>query len=1750
MSDDYYDGFDVETTLGPGDTLPAELAACDSMPDSFIIQFLVTEVVLDNNGIFIDLEEPYVAAEATITNNFDPDYWTYYVIGNADKVLGGQLEMYTPSFATWDLRVPAIEASTNPLTDDYYDMFVYFTADDEIDVTVYLTLVHKEHYEVQASLHITSTSGFSTIELMNEENNVLVAKADVSWDFMYEYLTLGRLTISGRLYPVANGLYHFIDGKGYYVTINTADTALSLYAEEDPIINYQKPAEVTPCRIDKSDMIRVGYTDPYKFTVSIQSGQMREGDGIEFELSDRNDATAVNTTYPIDSLNPNPVGLNLEPADPTILVFRNSDRETIENPYEFTILVTDNVDGATLTFNYLLKPNYVFPIIPEYGPLINYRGTYSPYPIYYDQPFITNVIEYTKTSDVDMELELDYDDTVNIITTDGEGPAWIINSRVNFRDTDGTIVIRGDESLSNVYCPEIMHGARLIPFTGDMVPKLTFEGVIPNEGALIGGGYKYYFKLLTADRTETNVIEESRLVSVHDGNMFGSSFSIVDGKKTNNAVKFTLSEITNKSFSAVAVYYSYSVGQTDSIATTLYKIDKEYEIDVASGTCSITHTGYEGTIEQDLSEVTLEYTPISTAKALDQKNNRLLQANTTIKDIRDERLLRAALNCYVVDTSTEIFVSSTVSGKGYQQYADSKNIYYKVGYLPGETYELGINFVFNSGEISDTYPIQGLDFTRADSTNYNTERFGRYIEEFDANTGQNSKGVVRTKDVAAYEACGYTTVHLYTMTVNTEGLADEDLDLKGLGVISYFISRRQRIPDMLAEGMLVNTSPVSASSASLDETGLFIGGKWRSFPIDTEDRSTAIVPSPACLMPFTTEGTIDEGDVPYEGIICGPIKSQDKNNKFVFYSPDIMSNIELRTMLNSTTTHGMRIYKDGKAENTEITTRTKYTIANGTVPYASIPVPPLFNSWNLINEYIPVKTPMLNYIGDNVRSFTDGGFTSRSDRQLGFVVGPRDLADAWTGKNLIPASDLRSEEDIYTLKDLNEGATDDNKYDYKRLLMQNVTYSPYVGVELDDEYLIEINGLLKFPSDEETGGGYTSVANENEYGSVRSAINATNLGLIARIYSSSHGDILTPSEWEARYGNAKYGSYVAISERHPITEVFTDTDKLVLTGGDQYGGYYFQQVWRTGGIEGIPTATSPAAYKDDRSGAGLVETGYVIGFPVRSRINFTLRAKEYGDAVEKEMYKTERQYSTYYNSEELRGNKRPEPAFVNFGNMIQNSVITKVGYDPTVTYTDLLQENRIYVSNPNITSAFENGYRQFKGINFKDYDSDLGSIVALKSFGVLTYIIYQHGVSSIEVMEKAAMQTQDNNNVYIANASILPEKSTNLIPFIGSQHKHSVISTDYGVTGVDAHKKRIWYIVQNAPMIISEGAVQNIIDPWFTEELFDIWTSYDKITKDVTYTFKYSDDSFKSIVYNQKASIWYGTNFTAPLRQFIIKKEKYMLRMGAEGHYALFNPISHPKAMEISANENKTVYGAYFSFIVRPEQVVEFTLDNLIIHGKGVPNRIEILPENLDLYEIIGKYAESANHVTNDRVIPAYTNIFIPLEQDPDISIDAVDSYILNREITEDSKPLDIGDTISLKVNYATNDTETIYHQFTIADIETPETLPGTQKVTLDRYVDFSGGIVHQLFYGWKVPLRLSLMEYYRGATKLSVPTKINADRIAGKSVVGPSESLIYNKNQASMRPGGKYVEIRLYFDGMEPIYIDSVNSQINTIYS
>jgi hypothetical protein len=130
-------------------------------------------------------------------------------------------------------------------------------------------------------------------------------------------------------------------------------------------------------------------------------------------------------------------------------------------------------------------------------------------------------------------------------------------------------------------------------------------------------------------------------------------------------------------------------------------------------------------------------------------------------------------------------------------------------------------------------------------------------------------------------------------------------------------------------------------------------------------------------------------------------------------------------------------------------------------------------------------------------------------------------------------------------------------------------------------------------------------------------------------------------------------------------------------------------------------------------------------------------------------------------------------------NKVNESALLNDGYNATVSqkrnfivdnvpYIKELFDNRIMFSNVQREDDFQNAYRIFQGLSFKDIDRQYGAIVKFVSYGVNIFCVFEHGLAIIPINEKALIQTATNQSIHMYGAGVIQNQVSLISPDFGS----------------------------------------------------------------------------------------------------------------------------------------------------------------------------------------------------------------------------------------------------------------------------------------------------------------------------------------------------------------------------------------------
>lgn len=424
---------------------------------------------------------------------------------------------------------------------------------------------------------------------------------------------------------------------------------------------------------------------------------------------------------------------------------------------------------------------------------------YSPLHVLENHAPLTNIdLGYTTKTSVTIEIQDSYDGSVNLIIVADECKPRIINSGFSvLPDNKYKFVNRKQDVATNIY-DDINKESELIR-TSDILTNVDLLDVKAG-GQFKGGNYTFYIKFGDGDFNQTDVVAESGIVSVFNGNdgvPSTISGTLLD-ERTDKMINLRITGL-NSVYSKIYVYYSREYSDTQGYRMTEYGMFNEpINIEVtdinASGQSyqDVWLTGFEQTVPIEPELLNVDYHTIDWARAEAQHSNMLFLGNVGNKETFDlyHRLENYTQTPENVITSIGLGSLKETSDHSSddlfseKNYYSTQNIYYTLGYWPNEWYRFGIVYVLDDGSTTPVFNMCGGVF------NYDAlHSRGTLIVN-------NKKGVFKTPDEDSILLTKWPM--FFKFTLNNIDKLDERV--KG-----WFIVRQKRIPTTICQGLSIGT---------------------------------------------------------------------------------------------------------------------------------------------------------------------------------------------------------------------------------------------------------------------------------------------------------------------------------------------------------------------------------------------------------------------------------------------------------------------------------------------------------------------------------------------------------------------------------------------------------------------------------------------------------------------------------------------------------------------------------------------------------------------------------------------------------------------------------------------------------------------------------------------------------------------------------------------------------------------------------
>lgn len=418
--------------------------------------------------------------------------------------------------------------------------------------------------------------------------------------------------------------------------------------------------------------------------------------------------------------------------------------------------------------------------------------------------FITNEISYNLENFLDIETQLSYDDSINLILNNNEEAPRIINTQFRVLGNNRyEYLTRNQNVATNLYREGHIDSTTDLFLRSSNWPVIDLVNVT-ETGQLMGGNYTFYIRYCDEDYNETEVVSESSVVSVFKGSNPSTISGTILDERTNKAINLHIDNI-DSSFNKFYLYFSRDTSDLNGISLTKYYKISEPFIVPENGIISI--TGYENLEEIGREELFINYNYFTAAKTHAITQNMLFLGNvqTSEKDYPALQQASYKIGVTLKQKETSIGYISSDYGSNWDltnEYYNPKNIYYYLGYWPEEYYSLGISYILKDGTVTNSFTLLGGELKLNEPFNLKVDIDKKYeVHKIINDNGFiNTGGIFKLPKVEIIDHVNHNVNPLYFEFQFPQSTLDE---LKKLGVEGYFFTRTKRLPISLFQGLSV-----------------------------------------------------------------------------------------------------------------------------------------------------------------------------------------------------------------------------------------------------------------------------------------------------------------------------------------------------------------------------------------------------------------------------------------------------------------------------------------------------------------------------------------------------------------------------------------------------------------------------------------------------------------------------------------------------------------------------------------------------------------------------------------------------------------------------------------------------------------------------------------------------------------------------------------------------------------------------------
>jgi hypothetical protein len=241
------------------------------------------------------------------------------------------------------------------------------------------------------------------------------------------------------------------------------------------------------------------------------------------------------------------------------------------------------------------------------------------------------------------------------------------------------------------------------------IPKVNNIEVIDGGGQLAPGSYNFSIRYLDEDFNPTEFVTSTETISIYNSAL-SSSYKEIRGatkkqevytnyENSNKSIKLTLDP---ESLDTTFPFYQIAITEANTGIGIISDTKFTSEISTSQPIFYYTGTNFQSSGSQE--EVTLFNNIIEKAQSIEQIENTLILGNTEGKQINYCKLQKYASLISADLVTKEIFISVKDEGNS----KDPAAHFHGIGYMPGEIYGFGINFILEGdNQVTPTFHIPG-----------------------------------------------------------------------------------------------------------------------------------------------------------------------------------------------------------------------------------------------------------------------------------------------------------------------------------------------------------------------------------------------------------------------------------------------------------------------------------------------------------------------------------------------------------------------------------------------------------------------------------------------------------------------------------------------------------------------------------------------------------------------------------------------------------------------------------------------------------------------------------------------------------------------------------------------------------------------------------------------------------------------------------------------------------------------------------